>query len=175
MKEFSDSLPASELEHFWLNMFNYLRKYICVHPSSINLNGTRQRQFPIFFTYSLFISVTKKFSFNILKTISLKIEKKTSIETQSEGHTLVHKTSKSYLADWQRQIQKRCSTGREKFRRLQSSYTAAAAYFSSAEGASFLGGSGGMPPPPKIWKFRCLEMLFSTFSRQYLGLKNNQS
>ena len=31
---------------------------------------TRQQQFPIFFTSSLFISVTKKFSFNILKTIS---------------------------------------------------------------------------------------------------------
>ena len=39
MKEFSDSLPASELEHLWLNMFirlravslfNYFRKYICV-------------------------------------------------------------------------------------------------------------------------------------------------
>ena len=44
--------------------------------------------------------------------------------------------------------------------------------FFSAEGASFLGGSGGMPPE-KILKFRCLEMLFSTFSRQYLGLKNN--
>ena len=30
MKEFSDSLPASELEHLWLNMFNYFRKYTCV-------------------------------------------------------------------------------------------------------------------------------------------------
>ena len=29
--------------------------------------------------------------------------------------------------------------------------------------------------PQKILKFRCLEMLFSTFSRQYLGLKNNQN
>ena len=27
----------------------------------------------------------------------------------------------------------------------------------------------------KILKFRCLEMLFSTFSRQYLGLKNNRN
>ena len=34
-----------------------------------------------------------------------------------------------------------------------------------AKGASFLGGSGGMPPQ-KILKFRCLEMLFSLFSRQ---------
>ena len=94
MKEFSDSLPASELEHFWPNMFNYFRKYICVHASSIKLmkKRTRQRQFPIFFTSSLCISVTKKFSFNILKTISLKIEKKTSIEAQSEGHALVNYT-----------------------------------------------------------------------------------
>ena len=102
IKEFSDSLPASELEHFWLNMFNYLRKYICVHASSINLikKRTRQQQFPIFFTSSLFISVTKKFSFNTLKTISSKMEKKTSIEEQSEGHTLVDKTSESHvLAD----------------------------------------------------------------------------
>ena len=37
MKEFSDSLPASDLEHFRLNMFNYFRKYICVHASSIHL------------------------------------------------------------------------------------------------------------------------------------------
>ena len=29
--------------------------------------------------------------------------------------------------------------------------------------------------PQKILKFRCLEMLLSTFSRQYLGLKNNQN
>ena len=32
------------------------------------------------------------------------------------------------------------------------------------------GGSGGIPPQ-KILRFRCLEMLFSLFSRQYLGLK----
>ena len=100
MKEFSDSLPASELEHFWLNMFDYLLKYICVYASSINFmkKRTRQQQFPIFFTSSLFLSVTKKFSFNILKTISLKIEKKTNIEAQSEGHALVDKTSESHLA-----------------------------------------------------------------------------
>ena len=63
------------------------------------MERARQQQFPIFFTYSLFISVTKKFSFNILKAISLKIEKKTSIETQSEGHALVDKTGESHLAD----------------------------------------------------------------------------
>jgi len=29
--------------------------------------------------------------------------------------------------------------------------------------------------PQKILKFKCLEMIFSTFSRQYLGLKDNQN
>ena len=29
-------------------------------------------------------------------------------------------------------------------------------------------------PPKKILKFRCLEMLFSLFSRQYLGLKTTK-
>ena len=101
MKEFNDSLPATKLEHFWLNLFNYFRKYNGVHPSSINLmrKRTRRQQFSIFFISSLFISVTKMFSFNVLKTISLKIEKKTSIEAQSEGHALVDKTSESHLAD----------------------------------------------------------------------------
>ena len=54
------------------------------------------------FLHLFTLHVTKKFSFNILKTISLKIEKKTSIEAQSEGHALVylhvHKTSESHLA-----------------------------------------------------------------------------
>ena len=46
------------------------------------------------------LHVTKKFSFNILKAVSLKIEKKTSIETQSLGHAPVslHKTRESHLA-----------------------------------------------------------------------------
>ena len=46
------------------------------------------------------LHVTEKFSFNILKIASLKIEKKTSIKAQSEGHELVnlHKTSESHLA-----------------------------------------------------------------------------
>ena len=44
------------------------------------------------FLHLLTLHVTKKFSFNILKTISLKIEKKTSIEAQSEGHALVNYT-----------------------------------------------------------------------------------
>ena len=46
---------------------------------------------------------------------------------------------------------------------------------SSLLGANFLGGLGACPPPQKILKFRCLKMLFSTFSRQYLDLKNNQN
>lgn len=37
------------------------------------------------FLHLLTLHVTKKFSFNILKTISLKIEKKTSIEAQGKG------------------------------------------------------------------------------------------
>ena len=73
MKEFSDSLPASELEHFWLNMFNYFRKYICVE--------------------DVFIQHTKNNKFKNRK-------KKLSIEAQSEGHALVnlHETSESHLA-----------------------------------------------------------------------------
>ena len=35
---------------------------------------------------------------------------------------------------------------------------------------------GGMPAPPKkMLKFRCLEMLFSTFFRPYLDIKSNQN
>ena len=86
MKEFSDSLPASELKHLWLNIFNYFRKYICVH---------------LHFTCNeVFIQHTKK------------IEKKTSIEAQSKGHALEHKTSESRLTKtnlkrmlcWKREI-----------------------------------------------------------------------
>ena len=36
-------------------------------------------------------------------------------------------------------------------------------------------GVWGYAPPRKFSKFRCLGMLFSPFSRQYLGLKNNQN
>ena len=101
MKEFSDSLPAPELEQFWLNRFNYFRKYICVHAFTISkLNGEENEAEAISnFLHHFTLHVTKKFSFNILKTISLKVEKKTSIEAQSEGHALVHKTSESQLAD----------------------------------------------------------------------------
>ena len=41
--------------------------------------------------------MTKTFSVNLLKTRSLKNEKKTSIEAQNEGHALVQKTSESSL------------------------------------------------------------------------------
>ena len=43
----------------------------------------------------------------MLKTISLKIERKTIIEEHSEGHTLRDKTSESHLADWWKRIQKK--------------------------------------------------------------------
>ena len=36
-------------------------------------------------------------------------------------------------------------------------------------------GFWGHAPPQKILNLRCLEMLFSPFSRQYLCLKNNQN
>ena len=53
-----------------------------------------------------------KFSFNIPKIKGLKIEKKTSIEAQSKGHALEHKTSESRLTKtnlkrmlcWKREI-----------------------------------------------------------------------
>ena len=104
MKEFSDSLPASDLEHFRLNKFNYFRKYICVHASSIHLMKKTEEEnetatISNFFTSVLFISVTKKFSFSVAKTISLKIEKKTTIEVQSEVHALVNRTSESHFTD----------------------------------------------------------------------------
>ena len=93
MKEFSDSLPASELEHLWLN----IRECICVHAFKLNkLNEEENETATISNILHLFtLHVTKKFSFNILNIISLKIEKKTSIEVQSEGHA----PSESHLAD----------------------------------------------------------------------------
>ena len=64
MKEFSDSLPASELENLWL-----VNTFVCMHLSSVSLmkKRTSQQQFPIFFTSSLyeevFIQHTKKNEF----------------------------------------------------------------------------------------------------------------
>ena len=61
------------------------------------------------------LHVTKKFSLNMLKTISLKIEKKTSIEEQSEGHALVDKTSEATQPTDEKES-KRSSVGSERFR-----------------------------------------------------------
>ena len=82
MKESSDSLPASELEHLWL-VNTFVRMYL----SSVSLMKTEENEAATIsdFLHLFTLHVTKKFSFNILKTISLKIEKKTSIEAQSEG------------------------------------------------------------------------------------------
>ena len=76
MKEFSDSLPASSA-----------RKYICVHAFKLSkLNDEENETATISNFLHLFtLHVAKKFSFYILRTIGLKIEKKTSIEAQSEG------------------------------------------------------------------------------------------
>ena len=86
MKEFSDSLPNSELEHFWLNMFNYFRKYICVHTFKLNkLNDEENESTTVSSFIHLFtLHVTKKFSFNILKIISLKMEKKLVLKRQAK-------------------------------------------------------------------------------------------
>ena len=52
MKEFSDNLPASELEHLWV-----VNTFVCMHLSSISLTKkrTRQQKFPFFFTSSLYM------------------------------------------------------------------------------------------------------------------------
>ena len=72
MKEFSDSLPASELEHLWL-----LNTFVCMLKFS-KLNEEENETATISNFLHLFtLHVTKKFSFNILKT-TLKLEKKTS-------------------------------------------------------------------------------------------------
>ena len=54
MEEFSDSLPASQLEQLWL-----VNTFVCMHLSSVSLTKkrTRQQQFPIFFTSSLYEDV----------------------------------------------------------------------------------------------------------------------
>ena len=82
IEEFSDSLPASELEHLWL-VNTFVRMYL----SSVSLMKTEENEAATIsnFLHLFTLHVTKKFSFNILKTISLKIEKKTSIEAHSEG------------------------------------------------------------------------------------------
>ena len=71
MKEFSDSLPVSELEHLWLNMFNYFRKYICVYAFKLNKVNEEENETATIssFLHLFTLHVTKKFSFKILKTI----------------------------------------------------------------------------------------------------------
>ena len=61
MKEFSDSPPAYELEHLWLNMFNYFHKYMCVHAFKLNkLNEEENKTATIFNFLHLFtLHVTK--------------------------------------------------------------------------------------------------------------------
>ena len=78
MEEFRDSLPASELEHLWL-----VNTFVCMHLSLVSLTKkrTRQQQFPIFFTSSLYEEVFIQHT----KNNEFKIETKTSIEEQSEG------------------------------------------------------------------------------------------
>ena len=77
MKEFSDSLRTSELEHLWLNMFNYFRKYICVNASELNkLNEEENETATISnFLYLFTLHVTKTFSFNTLNNNQFKNRK----------------------------------------------------------------------------------------------------
>ena len=101
MKEFSDCLPAFELEHFWLNMFNYF--HLCARKLN-KLNREENETVTIsnflhLFTFHQCNDNILNDNDNILNTISLKIENKASIEAQSEGHGLVDKTSESHLAD----------------------------------------------------------------------------
>ena len=84
MKKFSDSLPASEFEHLWL-------VNICVSAFKLSKRNEEENETATISNFlRLFtLQVTKKFSFNILKTVSLKIEKKTRIEGQSKGEVKV--------------------------------------------------------------------------------------
>ena len=75
MKELSDSLPASELEHLWFEDTFKLSK----------LNEKEKETARIFNFLHLFtLHVTKTFSFNILKPVSLKIEKKVVLKRQAK-------------------------------------------------------------------------------------------
>ena len=84
-------------------MFNYFRKYICVHAFKLNKVNEEDNEIATIssFLHLFTLHGTRKFSVNILKTVykwkSLQMEKKpTSIEAQSEGHALIHKTSESH-------------------------------------------------------------------------------
>ena len=61
MKEFSGSLPASELEHLWLNVCMHLFKLTEEENETATISN---------FLHLFTLHVTKKFSFNMLKTIT---------------------------------------------------------------------------------------------------------
>ena len=67
-------------------MFNYFRKYIRVQAFKLNkLNEEENETATISNFLHLFtLHVTKKFSFNILKAISLKIEKKPVLKRKAK-------------------------------------------------------------------------------------------
>ena len=116
MIEFSDSLPASELEHLWP-----VNTFVCMHLSPVSL-WRRERDSNNFqFSSPLHFTGNEKVFIQHTKTVSLKkIEKKTSI---SHSWSAKRRWSESHLADWRKRIQKRCSTGSVRFWRLQSSCT----------------------------------------------------
>ena len=76
MKELSDSLPASELEHLChVNTFKLSK----LNEKERNETATISNLLHLFTLH-----VTKTFSFNILKTVSLKIEKKLVLKRQAK-------------------------------------------------------------------------------------------
>ena len=80
MKEFSDSLPASELEHFRLNMFDYLHKYICVHAIKLNKLDEEKNQTA---TISNFVHL---FSFHLCnEEIFIQLTKNKKFKTRKEN------------------------------------------------------------------------------------------
>ena len=91
MKEFSDSLPASELGHFSLNTFNF---FWLIHLCASKLNKLNEEENETA-TISNFLHLFTFHQCNegILKTIRLKIKKKTSIEAQSKGHAQTSESS----------------------------------------------------------------------------------
>ena len=95
MKELSDSLPASELGHLWLN----IRKYICVHVCKLNKLNEEENDTATISNFLHLFTLHEEVFIQHAKNNKLKIKKKTCMEAQSEGHALVHKSSESHLAD----------------------------------------------------------------------------
>ena len=64
----------------------FVNTFVCMHLSSISFRRRERdsNNYTSDYLHLFTLQVTKKCSFNILKTISFKIEKKTSIEAQSE-------------------------------------------------------------------------------------------